>query len=177
MFPFSLSPEFISGLQTVLFILAVYLAVFSLCLAIWTFQDSRGRSRNWLVHVFAVVLVLVFGLPGIVLYMLIRPKETLAQQYERSLEEAAFLVDLEKQLACPRCKKSVQQDFIICPHCTEPLKKACRSCGTGLSAIWKACPYCTAPVAQPTPAAATAPGPILDTIPDVSEAAISGATS
>ena len=175
MFP-TLTPEFISTLQTVLFVLAVYLAVFTLCLGIWTFQDSRRRSRNWLVHLLAVALVLAFGLPGVVLYLLIRPKETLAQQYDRSLEEAAFLVDLDKQLACPRCKKSVQQDFVICPHCTEALRKACRSCGAALSAIWKACPYCTAPVAQPA-VAATAPVPVLEPVPEVSEPAVSGVAS
>lgn len=162
MFPITLSPEFISALQFVLFFLALYLAVFSLSLAIWAFQDSRRRSRNWLVHFLAAALVLTFNLPGLIIYLLIRPGETLAQQYERSLEEAALMQDLEKQLACPRCKKAVQQDFIICPHCTEPLRRACRSCGAALSAIWKACPYCTALVALP--GAEPAPAPALDVV-------------
>ncbi len=162
--PFTLSPEVISGLQLVVTAIVIYFAVFSLCLAIWTFQDSRRRSRNWLVHCFAVGLVAVFGVPGVVLYLLIRPKETLAQQYERSLEEAAFFQDLENQLACPRCKKPVQPDFVICPHCTEQLRRACRTCGAALSALWKACPYCTAPVALPTAEPAVAA--VLDAAAD-----------
>ncbi len=167
MLPFSIPPEVLATLQTIVLALTVYFALFSLALAIWTFRDSRRRTSNWLVHISGVALVLVFNLPGLLLYMLVRPGETLAQQYDRSLEEAVILQDLEKQLACPRCKRGVQPDFLVCPHCTTQLRRACHKCGAAMSAIWKACPYCATPAAIPTPApireAATKQ---LDMLPD-----------
>lgn len=95
-----------------------------------------------------MVLVVLFNLPGLLLYMLLRPQETLAERYERSLEEEAILHELDqRKLACPNCKRATQEDFLICPHCRIPLKRACPGCGRALNMAWRACPYCTAPVA------------------------------
>ena len=167
MFPFALSPEFVAALQFVLFILLIYFTIFSLALVIWTFRDSRRRSRSWLVHCLGALLVLTFNLPGLLLYLLIRPSDTLAQQYDRSLEEAIFLQDLDKQLACPRCKRSVQPDFLVCPHCTAQLRKACSHCGAALSALWKACPYCGTATTLPAP---TPLSPVVEAIPEPASA-------
>ena len=146
MLPFSIPPEVLAALQTIVLALSVYFALFSLALAIWTFRDSRRRTRNWLVHIFGVALVLAFNLPGLLLYMLVRPGETLAQQYDRSLEEAVILQDLEKQLACPRCKRAVQPDFLVCPHCTTQLRRACHR-SSQASSLASRSPR-TAPVAR-----------------------------
>src|SRR5438105_2700694 len=113
LFPITFSPEFLAAVQFIIMAIILYMAVFSLSLSVWAFQDSRRRSRNLLGHFLSGLLVLTFNIPGLLLYLLLRPGETLQQQYERSLEEAAILQDLEKQLACPGCKRSIQPEFII----------------------------------------------------------------
>lgn len=143
----TIGPEIIQAIQIVLAVLIAYFLAFSLSLVIWTYQDMKSRSRSGFAIFFAVLLVLGFNLPGLLLYVLLRPLVTLAQQYEQALEEEAILQDLEKRSACPNCKRAVQADFLICPYCRTQLKRPCRRCGQPLLALWKACPYCTAPVA------------------------------
>ena len=123
-------------------ILALYLGVMWLTLIYWTYRDIRRRSRDPIVQMMAVLVVLVFFLPGHWVYLILRPRQTLTELYERSLEEEALLQELEDQKACPTCKRRVHDDFLICPSCRTRLKEPCRSCAKPLSYAWVACPYC-----------------------------------
>jgi len=96
-------------------------------------------------------LVLLFSLPGLLVYMILRPKETLADQYERALEEEALLQDIEDRLVCPGCQRKVEPDFMVCPSCQTMLKTRCRACDRLLHPKWQVCPYCTTPVTPALP--------------------------
>jgi len=115
---------------------------------IWAFRDIRARTRDIFAQILATLMVLVFfplfPLPGLVLYYILRPRETLAEVYERSLEEEALLKGIEERLACPGCNRSIEADFLVCPTCHTRIKKACRSCGRLLHLRWNICPYCGA---------------------------------
>ena len=145
------------------FIAAVgaYLAALWLSLIIWTFRDIRSRTRDILAQILATLVVATFNLPGLVIYFMLRPRETLAEAYERSLEEEALLQGIEDIEECPGCGGRVQPDYIVCPTCHTKLKRACIHCGKPLNLRWTVCPYCTGAVlAQGTPPpAATAPAP------------------
>jgi len=149
--------EVVAALQLFGAILGVYLLAIWFGLVVWTFQDIRRRTRNWAGQLIALLTVFLFSLPGLLLYMLMRPAETLAAKYERSLEEAAILNELEQQHACPSCKRGVQPDFIVCPYCQAPLKQPCARCGQALALQWKACPYCTLPVGILAPSTTVEP--------------------
>jgi RNA polymerase subunit RPABC4/transcription elongation factor Spt4 len=136
-----LSP-FLSVLEVVIALLGAYVTAFWIGLILWTVRDIRGRTRDILVQLMALLMVLVFNVPGLFLYWLLRPSETLATVYDRALEEEAILQDLEERSACPGCKQPVQAEFQICPHCSTKLKRPCASCGRLLDLTWKACPYC-----------------------------------
>ena len=45
---------------------------------------------------------------------------------------------------CPHCQSEVQQNWKVCPVCTERLPESltCESCGAQLQPGWKACPVC-----------------------------------
>jgi RNA polymerase subunit RPABC4/transcription elongation factor Spt4 len=155
-------------------VFALYFGVLWLTLIYWTYRDIRRRSRDPIVQMVAVLVVLVFFLPGHWVYLILRPRQTLTELYDRSLEEEALLQELEDQKACPTCKRRVHDDFLICPSCRTRLKEPCRSCAKPLSYAWVACPYCglekppregtgqratRAPgAARPAPAQAVAPG-------------------
>jgi len=115
-----------------------------LAMVVWTFRDIRERTRDPFAQVFSVLVVLAFNFAGLLLYLIVRPRETLAEAYERSLEEEALLQELEDQRACPSCKRRVQEDFIMCPYCQFQLKEACAQCEKPLSHNWALCPYCGA---------------------------------
>jgi len=120
----------------------VYLLAIWLTLVFWTYRDIRQRSRDPIVQTVAVVLVLFFFLPGHWIYLILRPRYTLTELYERSLEEEALLQELEDQKACPTCRRRVYDDFLMCPSCRTQLKEPCRACSRPLSYSWVACPYC-----------------------------------
>ena len=95
---------------------------------IWTFRDVRERSRDIFVQLLSVLLVVIFNIPGLLLYFLLRPGETLASMYERELSEEALLQDIEEKQACPACQQKVQPDFLYCPNCHTRLKRRCDNC-------------------------------------------------
>jgi hypothetical protein len=123
-------------------VVAVYLAVLWLTLVFWTYRDIRQRTRDPIVQIVAVLVVLLFFLPGHWVYLILRPRLTLAELYERSLEEEALLQELEDQKACPTCKRRVHDEYLMCPSCRTRLKEPCRSCARPLSYAWVVCPYC-----------------------------------
>ncbi|MDW7982087.1 MAG: zinc ribbon domain-containing protein [Thermomicrobium sp.] len=126
---------------------AYYLALW-FALVVWTFQDIQTRTRSVIAQIFATLLVVLFSVPGVLLYLLMRPRETLDEQYERALEEEYLIHDLEAVDRCPQCRRVVQEEFQFCPYCRTALKQLCVACGRLLHLDWPHCPYCGAP--QPT---------------------------
>jgi len=137
-----LPANIMSVLNFVLVLLGAYGVLFLISLTVWTLRDIRSRSRDVLVQILATLLVLVFNLPGLILYSVLRPRETLTDAYERALGQEALLQDIEERYVCPGCKRKVGGDFLICPHCHKELRKRCPNCGRALSLDWDICPYC-----------------------------------
>jgi RNA polymerase subunit RPABC4/transcription elongation factor Spt4 len=125
----------------------VILAVFWLALVLWTWRDMKSRSRDGLARLLVTLLVAVLNVPGVFIYILLRPRETLSEAYERSLEEEALLQEIEEKPACPGCGQRVQMQWQVCPACHTRLKKPCRTCHNLLELSWDVCPVCAS--AQP----------------------------
>ncbi|MGC9332863.1 MAG: double zinc ribbon domain-containing protein, partial [Anaerolineae bacterium] len=129
-------------------LLGAFLAAMWIAVVIWAFRDIRSRSRDIFAQILATLMVLIFfplfPLPGLVLYLILRPRETLSEIYERSLEEEALLQGIEERMACPGCNRRIEEEFMICPTCHTRLKKACPACGRLLHLRWNICPYCGA---------------------------------
>ena len=127
---------------------AAFLTAVWVSVIIWTFRDIRARSRDVFAQILATLMVLLFfplfPFPGLILYMLLRPRETLSEIYERSLEEEALLQGIEERMACPGCNRRIEEQFMVCPTCHTRLKKACPACGRLLHLRWNICPYCGA---------------------------------
>lgn len=128
--------------RMVVAVVGIYLAAIWVTLIFWTYRDVRQRTRDPILQTVAVLLVLFFIFPGHWIYLILRPRYTLAEAYERSLEEEALLQDLEDQKSCPACKRRVYDDYLICPSCRTQLKEPCRQCSKPLSYAWVACPFC-----------------------------------
>jgi RNA polymerase subunit RPABC4/transcription elongation factor Spt4 len=141
-------PTFLSNLLLILtgfggaFIAALWIA-----LVIWTYRDIRSRARDPLVHILSTLLVTVLNLPGVLVYLILRPQRTLEEEYQRTLEEEALLQALEDLPLCPGCERRVKDDWQVCPNCHTKLKKSCNECGQLLELPWNICPYCGTPAA------------------------------
>lgn len=141
--------------QNALLIASVYggVVVVSLWLAMafWAYRDMKARSRDGLAQLLVGVLVLLLNLPGLFIYILMRPRETLSEAYERSLEEEALLQEIEEKPTCPGCSQRVQVDWQVCPSCHTRLKKVCHNCRRMLDLSWTICPHCATPQNRYTP--------------------------
>nr|HID13482.1 zinc ribbon domain-containing protein [Anaerolineae bacterium] len=135
-------------------------------MAIWTFRDIRARSRDILAQILATLLVIVLPVVGLVVYLMLRPRETLAEAYERSLEQEALLQAIEEPEVCPGCGQRVKSDYLYCPACHTRLKRACPECNRPLHLRWSLCPYCGASVVpqalEPVPASKPETAPAED---------------
>ena len=131
-----IGPIIVAGF--VAFGLAVWFSI-----VVWTFMDIRSRSRDKLVWVFATALVFIFNVFGLIVYLILRPHETLMQAYERSLEEEALLQEIEERPICPNCRHRVEAAYRICPNCMQKLKDVCSNCQKLVEIDWAVCPYCT----------------------------------
>jgi len=151
----TIPPQILQLVQIVAFLLGAYWMAFTLGLILWTWRDIRSRSQSLVLQLFSVLLVAFFSLPGLLIYYILRPQETLAAAYERALTEEAFLQGLEERTTCVQCHQPVQDDFRFCPHCRNTLKTVCRSCGRLQNLKWSICPYCGT---EHEPAEASMPG-------------------
>jgi RNA polymerase subunit RPABC4/transcription elongation factor Spt4 len=153
-------------LESIVAIMTATLVAFWVGMAIWTFRDIRARTRDAFAWILAVLLVLVTGPVGVLLYLLLRPRETLATAYDRQLEEEALLRDIQARRACPGCQTVTEPEWLMCPHCRIELRRSCEYCQRPLELDWVVCPYCTTEVVFSQPAArahsgATLPAPAM----------------
>ena len=121
-----------------------YLLALWFVLIVWTFRDIETRSRSVVTQIFSTLLVVLFFLPGVLLYLILRPKATLDEAFQRSLEEEYLLQDLEELPLCQRCHRYVEDDFVLCPHCHAQLREPCVTCSRLVDLRWALCPYCAA---------------------------------
>src|SRR5688572_30264446 len=122
-----------------------FLAALWISLVIWTNRDIRTRARDPLVQTLATLLVAVLNLPGVLVYLILRPPRTLEEEYQRTLEEEALLQALEDLPLCPGCERRVKEDWQICPNCHTKLKKTCHNCSKFMELSWNICPFCGTP--------------------------------
>jgi hypothetical protein len=98
-----------------------------------------------LLRILAVLVVAILFLPGIVVYLILRPAHTLEEEYQNTLEEEALLQAIEDSPLCPGCGRRVKELWTICPNCHTKLKKPCHQCGKLMELAWNLCPYCGTP--------------------------------
>ncbi|CAN5486481.1 hypothetical protein BH09CHL1_BH09CHL1_05720 [soil metagenome] len=130
------------GVQILVALCAAYVAALWFVLVVWTYRDIESRSKNVVTQVFSTLMSVLFFVPGVLLYMVLRPRETLDSTFQRSLEEEYLLQDLEEIPLCPSCQHYIHDDFKVCPNCRTALREACPACERLVDLRWNICPYC-----------------------------------
>ena len=127
-------------------IVGVWALLLWLSIIVWVYRDIRDRTQDLGLQVLAVFVVMMFfpgcNIPGLALYLMLRPRETLEEAYGRSLEEEALLREIGDEGMCPSCRRFVERSWRICPFCATQLKDVCAKCEQLLSFNWVACPFC-----------------------------------
>jgi RNA polymerase subunit RPABC4/transcription elongation factor Spt4 len=122
--------------------IVAFMVIFWISLIIWTFRDIRSRTQDFILQIAATVLVAIFFIGGLFIYLILRPRQTLAEIYERQLEEESLLAEMTERQTCNNCHARIESDFQICPSCGQKLKRPCPKCERLLELRWAFCPYC-----------------------------------
>lgn len=158
-------------------LIVIYVVLLWLGTAYWAFRDMQARTENPILPYFAAALVIFFTpllfVFAVVLYMIIRPRETLAEVYERSLAEESLLAEVEKNELCPVCRDRVDADWLVCPNCRTRLHRVCPSCNRLADPTWPLCAYCghelerggSRAAARRAPSAPAAPEEVVTSMP------------
>ena len=140
-----------STLSSVVLVLAGFAAAFLVALwvslIIWTYRDIRSRTKDSLLRILAALLTAVLFLPGVLVYLILRPPRTFEEEYQHTLEEEALLQSIEDNPLCPGCSRRIQEGWTVCPSCQTKLRKTCQTCGRLMELPWNLCPYCGTPIA------------------------------
>ena len=127
-------------------LIVIYVVLLWLGTAYWAFRDMQARTENPILPYFAAALIIFFTpllfVFAVVLYLIVRPRETLAEVYERSLAEECLLAEVEKNELCPVCRDRVDADWLVCPNCRTRLHRVCPSCNRLAEPTWPLCAYC-----------------------------------
>jgi RNA polymerase subunit RPABC4/transcription elongation factor Spt4 len=168
----------IPSLETITSFLTVFAAIMGALLAalwlsliIWAFRDMRARSRDPFAQILAALVVAALPFVGIIIYFILRPPETLAQAYERALEEEALLQEIEERPACPGCSRTIDGNWILCPYCHTRLRKACPDCHALMELSWNLCPFCGNQHVDPYHVSLPVTEPGLSSLPEADEPA------
>jgi len=125
-----------------------FVVIFWLSLLIWTYRDIGSRTQDTVTRILSTALVFFFFVGGLFIYMILRPRQTLAEIYERQLEEESLLAEMTERQTCSNCHARIESDFQVCPSCSQKLKRSCPKCERLLELRWTFCPYCATNVAS-----------------------------
>ncbi|MFT7586939.1 MAG: RNA polymerase subunit RPABC4/transcription elongation factor Spt4/heme/copper-type cytochrome [Cellvibrionaceae bacterium] len=141
-FAMILSDAFLNYLTIGLIIfLALFFALW-VSLIVWAYRDMRSRSRDLFAQLLSAIVVAILPVVGILIYLILRPTDTLSESFERALAEEALLQEIEKKPYCPGCSRNVHASWQVCPYCHLRLKKPCHACHELVELQWTICPFC-----------------------------------
>ncbi len=131
--------------QLAITLLGTYIAAIWLCLILWTVRDIRKRTDDIVVVSLCTLLVVLFNLPGWLLYLILRPPELLVDLQTRRLQMEILARELNASPVCAHCDHPVEPDFRVCPNCGTSQKTDCSECGRLIQSSWRVCPFCATP--------------------------------
>ena len=150
--------------QLALQAIAFYIVLVWLLTAFWAFRDMQHRTTNPVAPYLAAGIIIAFTpflfLFAVILYRIVRPRETIAEANERALAEEAILAEIEARPHCANCSRAVEEEWIICPTCRNRLRRVCPNCSRLVELDWTLCAWCgkdferpevVAPVYMPGP--------------------------
>lgn len=146
-------------------LIVIYVVLLWLGTAYWAFRDMQARTENPILPYFAAALIIFFTpllfVFAVILYLIVRPRETMAEVYERSLAEESLLAEVERNELCPVCRDRIETDWLVCPNCRTRLHRVCPGCNRLADPTWPLCAYCgrefERPARAPRRAAAARP--------------------
>lgn len=118
------------------------LVVFWFVVLYWVWLDSGERTSNKTVKISYVILVAVLNVVGLLIYLIIRPSQTIEEIYWADLERRYLKYETAELGDCPKCGSQLFPGYTFCPNCRYKLKMKCPRCNVYVDKKNKFCPHC-----------------------------------
>jgi hypothetical protein len=118
------------------------LIVFWLVVLYWVWLDSGDRTSNKIVRCSYVLLVAVLNVIGLIIYLIIRPGQTIEEIYWADLERRYLKYETAELGDCPQCGRQLFPGYTFCPNCRYKIKRRCKNCQVFIDKKNKFCPHC-----------------------------------
>lgn len=115
--------------------------IFWLVVTSWIWVDSDERTTNKWMRIFYVLIGLI-PVVGWIIYLIVRPSETIDEIYWGDLERRYLKYEAKELGDCPRCGTQLFPGFIFCPNCKKRIKRKCSDCGVYIDLEYKYCTNC-----------------------------------
>ncbi|MDP5038944.1 MAG: zinc ribbon domain-containing protein [Candidatus Gracilibacteria bacterium] len=132
-------------------LIIVYFFILWIAIIVWVTKDIINRTTNIFMQIVCILIVL-FGTPfGVIIYLLVRPSQTLFEKYyeedivNEELDDVLNLPEVnenEEKISCFSCDYIISKDYKFCPNCRTKLKHECIGCSKELKLDWSICPFC-----------------------------------
>jgi len=122
-------------------LLLIALGIFWIVVLYWVWLDSGDRTSSTGARVGYVLLTLCLSIPGLIIYLLIRPPQTIEEIYWADLERRYLKYETSELGDCPRCGTQLFPGFKYCPNCRLLLKVKCPSCEVEMDKYYQYCPH------------------------------------
>lgn len=110
----------------------------------WIWADSGERTSNKRSRILYIILAILFNVFGWLIYLIIRPNQTIEEVYWADLERRYLKYETSELGDCPKCGTQLYPGFLYCPNCNYRLKRKCPSCGVYVDKQSNFCPFCGA---------------------------------
>ena len=136
--------EFAGGVDFNLFslILGVIIILFWLVIIGWVWIDSGERTSKTSIRVVYLLLVIFLNIPGLIIYLIVRPSETIAQIYWADLERRYLKYEPAELGDCAKCGHQLLPGYVHCSNCGNEIKRKCPKCGVLINKDHKFCENC-----------------------------------
>lgn len=124
------------------FILGLVLVVFWLFIIGWVWVDSGERTSKRGLRVGYVLLSVFLNIPGLIIYLIIRPSETIEEIYWADLERRYLKYETADLGDCPKCGSQLFPGYVHCTNCGYTIKARCPKCNILVNKDHKYCEFC-----------------------------------
>lgn len=128
--------------QLILNILGIGLIFFWIVVIGWVWSDAGERTTNIYARVGYVLLVAILNVIGWLIYLIIKPSETIEEVYWSDLERRYLKYETAELGDCSKCGCQLFPGYIFCPECGNELKVKCSKCEVYVDKHDKFCVFC-----------------------------------
>ncbi len=136
--------EFVGGINFNIFsfIIGLLFILFSLVIIGWVWIDSSERTSRKGLRLVYMLLVIFLNIPGLIIYLIIRPSETIEEIYWGDLERRYLKFETSELGDCPKCGHQLYPGYVFCTNCGFEIKKRCPKCNVLINKDHKFCEFC-----------------------------------